>query len=135
MCRYCGSVFINSHSRKQLVIEQDNLCVSLTTSVLSHVNHSCGLAERRLGCFTNNFHFKFNRADWMPFHLLCRSGLSDGLVLSQDPVAQFTDIFIAKKTIPNFHVLKIKLPEAPCFNNAVNKLFILLLKVYLPLSN
>ena len=46
-------------------------------------------------------HWKFDRADWMCFHTLCVSRLSDELALSEDPVAQFTDtlIEIANQTL------------------------------------
>ena len=47
------------------------------------------------------------------------SRLSDGLVLSEDPAAQFTDILIeiANKAIPKSHVSKNKLPQVPWFND------------------
>ena len=40
-------------------------------------------------------HWKFDKTDWLSLHtLLCMSRLSDGLILSEDPVAQFTDVLI-----------------------------------------
>ena len=50
---------------------------------------------------------KFNKADWLSFHTLCGSHLSDGLVLSEDPAAQFTDILI--------EIAKQNHPQIPCF--------------------
>ena len=45
-------------------------------------------------------HWKLNKDDWLSVRTLCMSLLSDGLVLSKDTVAQFTDILteIANKT-------------------------------------
>ena len=49
--------------------------------------------------------------------VLCVPRLSDGLALSEDPVAQFTDtlIEIANQTIPKSHVSKNKLQKVPWF--------------------
>ena len=66
-------------------------------------------------------HWKFDKADWLSFRTLCVWRLSDGLVLPEDPAAQFTDFFfpieIASKTIPKSHVSKNKLPKVPWFND------------------
>ena len=63
-------------------------------------------------------HWKLDKADWLSFRTLCVWRLSDGLVLSEDPAAQLTDILIeiTNKTIPKFHVFKNKLPKVPWFN-------------------
>ena len=47
------------------------------------------------------------------------SRLSGELVLSEDPVAQFTDtlIEIANQTIPKSHISKNKLPKVSWFND------------------
>ena len=39
-------------------------------------------------------HWKFDKADWLSFRTLRVSRLFDGLVLSEHPAAQFTDILI-----------------------------------------
>ena len=64
-------------------------------------------------------HWKFDRADWMSFRTLCVSRLSDEPDLSEDPVAQFTDIVteLANQTIPKSHISKIKLQKVPWFND------------------
>ena len=64
-------------------------------------------------------HWKFDKADWLSFRTLCVWRLSDGLVLPEDPAAQFTNILneIANKTIPKSHVSKNKLPKVPWFND------------------
>ena len=68
----------------------------------------------------SNEHWKFDKVDWMSFRTLCASRLSDELVLSEDPVAQFTDILIeiTKKTFRNPTFLKNKLLKVPWFNGA-----------------
>ena len=55
----------------------------------------------------------------MSFRTLCVSWLSGELILSEDPVAQFTDtlIEIANQTIPKSHISKNKLTKVPWFNN------------------
>ena len=55
----------------------------------------------------------------LSFRTLCMAWLSDGMVLSEDQVAQFTVILIeiANKTIPKSHVSTIKLPKVPWFND------------------
>ena len=47
------------------------------------------------------------------------SRLSDGLVLSEDPVTNFTGILIeiSSNTIPESHLSKKKLPNVPWFND------------------
>ena len=64
-------------------------------------------------------HWKFDKVDWLLFRTLCVSRLSDEMVLSEDPAAQFTDILIeiANKTILKSHVFKNKLPKVPWFDN------------------
>ena len=49
----------------------------------------------------------------------CVSQLSDELAVSEDPVAQFTDILveIANQTIPKSRISKNKLPKVPWFND------------------
>ena len=94
-------------------------------------------------------HWKFDRADWMSFRTLCVSRLSDELALSEDPVAQFTDILIeiANKTILKFHVSETNSRKHRGLTIFVNKLLknerklngnffeTLLQKMYLLLSN
>ena len=65
-------------------------------------------------------YWKFDKADWPSFRTLFISMLSDGLVLSEDPVAQFTDILIeiANKTRSQIPSLQNKLPKVPWFNDA-----------------
>ena len=55
----------------------------------------------------------------MSFRTLCVSRLSGELVLSEDPVSQFTDtlIEITNQTIPKSHISKNKLPKVPWFND------------------
>ena len=47
-------------------------------------------------------HWKINKADWISFHTLCVSRLSDELAMFEDPGAQFTDTLtvITNKIIP-----------------------------------
>ena len=55
-------------------------------------------------------HWKLDKADWLSFRTLCILLL---LVLSKNPVAQFTDIFIeiANKTVSKSRVSRNKIPQ------------------------